>query len=51
MNKQTYLEAPSAELITVRFEENIMSPDGSWDNSIQQGSSWADDPDGGYGLE
>ena len=25
MIKKTYLEAPSAELIVVRFEENIMS--------------------------
>lgn len=25
MNKKLYLEAPQAELIVVRFEENIMS--------------------------
>lgn len=26
MNKKTYYETPQAELIVVRFEENIMSP-------------------------
>ncbi len=25
MNKKSYLEAPQAELIVVRFEENILS--------------------------
>lgn len=50
MNKKQLYETPQAELIVVRFEENIMS-DGSWDNSIKKGSVWSDDPDDGYGLE
>lgn len=49
--KKKYYENPESELITVRFEENIMS-DGTWDNSIKKGSTWSsDDPEDGYGLE
>ena len=52
MRKKQFYEAPEAELIVVRFEENIMSPNGSWDDSIKKGSTWsADDPEDGYGLE
>ena len=29
-----------------------MSPDGTWGNSIKEGSTWSsDDPADGYGLE
>ena len=50
MNKKQLYETPQAELIVVRFEENILSPDGSWDNSIENGTKWgADDDD--YGME
>ena len=52
MNKKAFYEAPEAEILNVRFEENILSGDGTWDNSIKQGTSWNDDdPAGGYGLE
>ncbi|MBQ3766048.1 MAG: hypothetical protein II874_04855 [Bacteroidales bacterium] len=50
MNKKIYLEAPQAELIVVRFEDNILS--GKWDDSIKPGTTWStDDPEDGYGLE
>ncbi len=52
MNKKLLYSAPEAELLNVKFEENIMSPDGTWGNSIKEGSTWsADDPEDGYGLE
>ena len=51
MNKKLVYEAPGAELILVRFEENIMS-DGTWDNSIKKGTVWyGDAPEESYGLE
>ena len=34
MNKKTYFEAPSAELIVVRFEENILSGE---ENNVNNG--------------
>ena len=34
MNKKTYLEAPLAELIVVRFEANILSGPGSADDGL-----------------
>lgn len=49
MNKKIY-EIPESEMIFVNFEENIMS-DGTWDNSIQKGTSWNGDAPDGYGLE
>ena len=50
MMKKHY-EFPESELITVRFEENIMS-DGTWDNSIKKGTTWNEDaPEDAYGLE
>lgn len=52
MNKKLLYSAPEAELLIVKFEENIMSPDGTWGNSIKEGSTWStDDPEDGYGLE
>ncbi len=52
MNKKHY-ENPESELIVVRIEGNFcQSPDGTWDNSLKEGSTWStDDPDDGYGLE
>ena len=51
MNKQklNYL-APEAETLVIRFEENIMSPNGTWSKSIKEGSTW-DTTDEDYGLE
>lgn len=50
MNKRIY-EIPESEIISVKFEENIMS-DGTWDNSIKKGTTWnGDAPEDGYGLE
>ena len=53
MKKKLLYSAPEAELLVVRFEENFLtSPDGSWDKSIKEGSTWStDDPEDGYGLE
>ena len=55
MIKNKFYEAPEAELLVVSFEENFCGTtgDGTWDNSIRTGSSWASDPQGdeGYGLE
>ena len=49
MIKKKVYETPEAELLFVRFEENILS--GEWDSSINPGSTWSpDDPDG-YGME
>ena len=45
MNKKTYFEAPQAELIVVRFEENIMSPNNSWDNPATSSTTWGDEND------
>ena len=46
MNKKTYFEAPSAELIVVRFEENMMTSDFKV-QQLQQGNTswWEDDED------
>ena len=45
MNKKTFYEAPQAELIVVRFEENIMSPNGF--NENQQTEYLGEEEDGG----
>ena len=54
MTKNLYV-TPETEVLEVRFEENIMSPNGSWNNSIKSGSSWGssayDNNDNPYGLE
>ena len=47
--KKIFYEAPQAELIVVRFEENILS--GKWEDSIQQGSTWSEDNPDGYGMD
>ena len=44
MNKKLYLEAPQAELIVVRFEDNIMSPTY---NENQHTEYLGDEEDGG----
>ena len=41
MNKKTYLEAPQAELLSVRFEENILSD--PWRTSTVQEQNEDDD--------
>lgn len=53
MNKKHLYEAPETELILVKFEGNFCaSPDGSWDNSIKEGTTWNPTaPSDGYGLE
>ena len=51
MTKKQLYETPEAEVLVVKIERNILS-DGTWDNSIRKGSTWADgDPEDGYGLE
>lgn len=44
-------EAPEVNTFVVNFEANLLAgSDGSWDNSIKNGSTWnTDDED--YGLE
>lgn len=44
MNKKLYLEAPQAELIVVRFEENMMASDFET-KQLQEGNTnwWTDD--------
>ena len=49
MIKKHY-EIPESELLTVRFEESILS-DGTWDKSIRPGTTWYDDDDDDFGLE
>ena len=54
MNKKEFYEAPKWGTRVVMVERHILdgSPDGSWGNSIQGGSTWPDDePSDGYGLE
>ena len=48
MNTKQLYTAPEADLLVVRFEENIMSP-GAWNSAIVAGTIWDDDDD--YGLE
>ena len=52
MNKKLTYEQPSCDLFVVRFEEGVLtgSPDGTWNNSIKQGSTWGSTEDD-YGLE
>ena len=53
MNKKKSLyEAPTTDVLVVRFEEGVLtgSPDGTWNNSIKQGSTWGSTEDD-YGLE
>ena len=38
MNKKQLYTAPEAELLVVRFEENIMSPGAKQANGTQQGN-------------
>ena len=52
MNKiKLEYEAPEVNTLEVKFEGNLLAgSDGSWDNSIKNGSTWnTDDED--YGLE
>lgn len=53
MNKKEFYEAPEWGLRVLMLERTPIctSPDGSWDNSIRGGSTWANDPDDGYGLD
>ncbi len=44
MKKKTY-ENPESELFTVRFEENIMSPNNSWDKPATTSTIWGDEGD------
>ena len=45
-------EAPEAIEFWVRNESAFCtSPNGSWDNSIKQGTTWGDNDDDDYGLE
>jgi len=53
MNKiKQFYSIPTAELLVVRFEGGFLtgSPDGSWDNSIKNGSVWNQNEED-YGLE
>lgn len=54
MTNKLYV-TPETEVLEVRFEENIMSADGKWDNSIKSGSTWGSSAysgnDNPYGLE
>ena len=43
--------APACKTHVLQVEENIMSGDGTWDNSIQGGSTWANEPEEGYGMD
>ncbi len=43
MKKKLYLESPQAELIIVRFEENMMASDFEVKQLQQGNSSWWDD--------
>lgn len=48
--KTTY-DAPLTRIIEVKMEGLIAaSPDGSWDKSIKDGTTWGDDGDD-YGME
>ncbi len=42
MIKKTYLEAPQAELIVVRFEENFLNSPGDGYNNQGGGGSYGD---------
>lgn len=51
MIQKHFYEAPEAELLVVKFERNVCS-DGTWDGSIQQGTTWNPTiPNDYYGLE
>lgn len=52
MIQKHFYEAPEAEILIAKFERNILSNDGQWDNSIRPGTSWnGDAPEGYYGLD
>ena len=52
MNKKTFYEAPEAEILAVKFEGNFCATgDGTWDGSINPGTSWNGDAPQNYGLE
>lgn len=51
MEKKLY-SAPVAKIHELTLEENFLqSGDGTWDNSIRQGTVWSNDPDVDYGME
>ena len=45
MRKKQFYEAPDAELLVVKFEENIMSPQNSWAGPATSSSIWGDEED------
>lgn len=45
MSKKLLYAAPEAELLVVKFEENIMSPNNSWDGPATSSSTWGDEGD------
>ena len=45
MSKKLLYAAPEAELLFVNFEENIMSPNNSWDGPATSSSTWGDEGD------
>lgn len=45
MTKKLLYSAPEAELLNVKFEENIMSPTNSWDDPATSSSKWGDEGD------
>lgn len=45
MNKKQYFEAPQAELIVVRIEENMMASEFEVKQLEEGNSSWWDDED------
>ena len=43
--------APACKTHVLQIEENIMSGDGTWDNSITDGTTWGEEPEEGYGMD
>ena len=46
--KKTDYQKPTCEILVVRFEENIMSPNNSWSKNPVSSTTWgAEDDDNG----
>ena len=45
MKKKLLYEVPEAEQFFVKYEENIMSPNNSWDQPATSTSIWGDEGD------
>ena len=53
MKKKELYETPSVETYDVIMEGNVLqtaSPNGKWDDSIQQGTNWDTQNQDNYGL-